>query len=82
MKDEPVNNPRTLDHLLPGQSARVRRVGSRGAIRRRLMDMGVVRGAEIEMLKRAPLGDPIEYRVRGYHLSLRRAEARMIEIEG
>ncbi len=76
-----MNTSRTLDHLMPGQTARVRRVGSAGALRRRLLDMGLVRGAEIEMLKRAPLGDPIEYRVRGYHLSLRQAEARMIEIE-
>lgn len=76
-----MNTSRTLDRLMPGQTARVRRVGSAGALRRRLLDMGLVRGAEIEMLKRAPLGDPIEYRVRGYHLSLRQTEARMIEIE-
>ncbi|CAG1015497.1 Fe(2+) transport protein A [Anaerolineae bacterium] len=71
----------TLDNLKPGQCATVRRVKGEGPIRRRLMDMGIVNGIEIEMLKTAPLGDPIEYQLRGYHLSLRKAEARLIEIE-
>lgn len=71
----------TLDNLKPGQHATVRRVRGEGPIRRRLMDMGIVNGIEIEMLKTAPLGDPIEYQLRGYHLSLRKAEARLIEIE-
>jgi ferrous iron transport protein A len=71
---------RTLDQLRPGQKAVVRKVGGQGAVRRRLMDMGVVNGVEIELVKAAPLGDPLEFRLRGYHLSLRKAEARQIEI--
>ncbi len=71
----------TLDQLRLGQKARVKRVGSQGAVRRRLLDMGIVSGVEIELLKVAPLGDPLEYRLRGYHLSLRKIEAQAIEIE-
>ena len=72
---------RTLDQLLPGQRAIIQRIGGKGAFRRRVMDMGLVSGVEIEMIKAAPLGDPIEYRLKGYHLSLRRAEARVIVVE-
>lgn len=72
---------RTLDQLRPGQKARVKRVGGQGAVRRRLMDMGMVNGVEVELLKAAPLGDPLEYRLRGYYLSLRKSEAQAIEIE-
>ncbi len=72
---------RTLDQLLPGQRAIIQKVGGRGAFRRRMMDMGLVTGAEIEMVKAAPLGDPIEYKIKGYHLSLRRAEARVIVVD-
>lgn len=71
----------TLDRLTPGQRARVQVVGGRGETRRRLMDMGLVSGVEVEMLKTAPLGDPVAYRLRGYQLSLRRAEASLIEVE-
>jgi ferrous iron transport protein A len=71
----------TLDQLAAGQTAMVRKVSGKGAVRRRLLDMGLTRSAEIEMIKTAPLGDPIEYRVRGYNLSLRKSEARMIEVE-
>ena len=70
----------TLDHLALGQPARVKKVGGKGAIRRRLMDMGITRGVEITAVKVSPLGDPIEYRLRGYSLSLRKAEAEMIEV--
>jgi Fe2+ transport system protein FeoA len=72
---------RTLDQLLPGQHAIIKTVGGREAFRRRMMDMGLVAGAEIEMVKTAPLGDPIEYQLKGYPLSLRRAEARVIVVE-
>ena len=72
---------RTLAQLQPGQKARVKKVGGQGAVRRRLMDMGMVSGVEVELLKAAPLGDPLEYRLRGYNLSLRKAEAQVIEIE-
>ncbi len=74
-------NLMTLDQLTTGQSAIVRKIGGEGAVRRRLMDMGISRGIEIEMLKAAPMGDPVEYLVRGYHLSLRRSEAALVEIE-
>lgn len=70
----------TLDQLIPGQSAKVKKVGGQGAVRRRLMDMGITSGVQIAVLKASPLGDPVEYLVRGYHLSLRKAEAQMIEV--
>jgi ferrous iron transport protein A len=70
----------TLDQLPPGQSATVRKLHGTGAIRRRLMDMGILSGTEVATVRTSPLGDPIEYLVRGYHLSLRREEARLIEI--
>ncbi len=76
-----MNERYTLDQLAVGQTARVRKVGGQGAVRRRLMDMGVINGVEIELVKAAPLGDPLEYLLRGYHLSLRKAEAQVIEIE-
>lgn len=71
----------TLDQLTPGSKARIARIGGQGAVRRRLMDMGVVRGVEIELIKAAPLGDPLEFRLLGYHLSLRKSEAQLVEIE-
>lgn len=72
---------RTLDQLGPGQTATVKKIAGERSLRRRIMDMGVTRGVEIAMIKAAPMGDPIEYLVRGYHLSLRRSEAQLIEIE-
>jgi ferrous iron transport protein A len=71
----------TLDQLNRNQVAIIRRVDGQGAIRRRLMDMGLIRGSSIEMVKAAPMGDPIEYLVRGYHLSLRKSEAEMVHID-
>lgn len=71
----------TLDQLEIGQPATIRRVGGAGAVRRRLMDMGLVRGVGIEKVRTAPLGDPVEYVVRGYHLSLRKSEAQLVEVE-
>jgi Fe2+ transport system protein FeoA len=72
------DNATTLDQLAPGQSAKVQKIGGEGAIRRRLLDMGITSGVEIAVVKASPLGDPVEYLVRGYHLSLRKAEAQMI----
>jgi len=72
---------RTLAELEPGQRAVIKRIGGSGAIRRRLMDMGLVGGVVIETLKTAPLGDPMEYKLRGYHLSLRKTEAQLVGIE-
>jgi DtxR family Mn-dependent transcriptional regulator len=70
----------TLDHLSPGQAATVTKIGGKGAIRRRLMDMGITRGVEIRAIKTSPLGDPVEYHLRGYNLSLRKSEAEMVEV--
>jgi Fe2+ transport system protein FeoA len=71
----------TLDKLAPGESGRIIKISGRGAIRRRLVDMGLTTGAVIDMIKISPLGDPVEYRLRGYHLSLRKSEAETIEVE-
>ena len=71
----------TLDQLRPGEKACVKRVSGQGAVRRRLMDMGLVGNVEIELIKAAPMGDPLEYILRGYHLSLRKTEAQMVEVE-
>lgn len=71
----------TLDKLVPGESGRIIKISGRGAIRRRLVDMGLTSGAVIDMVKLSPLGDPVEYRLRGYHLSLRKSEAKTIEVE-
>lgn len=70
----------TLDALPIGAGARVVAIDGAGAVARRLMEMGVVPGAPVSVVKAAPLGDPLEVRVRGYHLALRRAEARTIAV--
>ena len=75
-----MTNKTTLDQLTPGQAATVAKVGGKGPIRRRLMDMGVINGTPIVMVKTSPLGDPVEYKMRGYSLSLRKSEAQMIEV--
>ena len=64
-----------------GNTVKVVRLHGEGAVKRRIMDMGITRGVEIFVRKVAPLGDPIEINVRGYELSLRKADAEMIEIE-
>ena len=71
----------TLKQVKVGQTCTVKRVHGEGALRRRIMDMGITRGAEVHIRKVAPLGDPIEVTVRGYELSLRKADAEMIEVE-
>lgn len=71
----------TLKDARPGETVRVVKVGSAGAVRRRIMDMGITKGVEVRIRKTAPLGDPIEITVRGYELSLRKADAGMIEVE-
>lgn len=72
---------KTLRDTKIGGTARVVKVHGEGAVRRRIMDMGITRGVEIKIIKTAPLGDPLEITVRGYELSLRKADAAMIEIE-
>ena len=72
---------RTLKDVKVGESAILRRLNGEGAVKRRIMDMGITKGVEIYVRKLAPLGDPMELTVRGYELSLRKADAEMIEIE-
>ena len=72
---------KTLGEIKVGQTVRVVKVHGEGAIRRRIMDMGITRGVEIYVRKMAPLGDPMEVFVRGYELSLRKADAGMVEVE-
>lgn len=72
---------KTLRDAKVGETVKVVRVHGEGAIRRRIMDMGVTKGVEVYIRKVAPLGDPIECTVRGYELSLRKADIEMIEVE-
>lgn len=71
---------KTLKDVKCGQTAVVSRLHGSGAVKRRMMDMGITRGTEIFLRKVAPLGDPIELNVRGYELSLRKEDASMIEV--
>lgn len=71
----------TLRDVKVGASCRVLRVNGEGALKRRIMDMGITRGITISVRKVAPLGDPIEINVRNYELSLRKADAELIEVE-
>lgn len=71
----------TLRDIKTGQKATVKKLHGEGAIRRKIMDMGITRGTEILVRKVAPLGDPIEVTVRGYELSLRKADAQLIDVE-
>jgi ferrous iron transport protein A len=70
-----------LDKLKAGQTGTVVRVGGEGPARRRMMDMGLVTWARVKMVRVAPLGDPVEFEVKGYSLSLRKSEARDITVE-
>ncbi|MDR0446337.1 MAG: ferrous iron transport protein A [Oscillospiraceae bacterium] len=71
----------TLREARPGDVVRVAKITGGGAIKRRIMDMGITKGVEITVRKVAPLGDPVEITVRGYELSLRKADAESIETE-
>ena len=71
----------TLNNVAVGSTVRVKKLNGEGAIKRRIMDMGITKGVEIYVRKVAPLGDPFEVTVRGYELSLRKADAEMIEVE-
>ncbi len=71
---------KTLKDARVGDTVTVARINGEGALRRRIMDMGVTRGTEIFVRKVAPLGDPIEVTIRGYELSIRRADAGLIEL--
>ena len=72
---------KTLRQAEIGSTVRVVRLHGEGAVKRRIMDMGITKGVEIFIRKAAPLGDPIEVTVRGYELSLRKADAEMVEVE-
>lgn len=71
----------TLADLRPGQSGKISQINVAGALKRRLMDMGVVTGTTVRVEKVAPLGDPIEVYIKSYSLSLRKSEANKIEVE-
>ena len=71
----------TLKEAKIGQTVTVKKLNGEGAIKRRIMDMGITKGTDVHIRKVAPLGDPIEVTVRGYELSLRKADAEMIEVE-
>ncbi|MDR2719105.1 MAG: ferrous iron transport protein A [Treponema sp.] len=71
----------TLKEIKPGETVRVVKIGGAGPVKRRIMEMGITKGVEIHIRKVAPLGDPVEVTVRGYELSLRKADAELVEIE-
>ncbi len=71
----------TLNRVEVGKTVKVVKLHGEGAVKRRIMDMGITKGVEVTVRKVAPLGDPFELTVRGYELSLRKADAEMIEVE-
>jgi ferrous iron transport protein A len=71
----------TLKAAKPGDTVRVSKVGGGGPVKHRIMEMGITKGVEVYVRKVAPLGDPVEVTVRGYELSLRKADAELIEVE-
>ena len=72
---------KTLKEVACGQTVKVTKLNGEGPVKRRIMDMGITKGVEVFVRKVAPLGDPIEVTVRGYELSLRKADAEMIEVQ-
>ena len=72
---------KTLRESKVGDTVRVVKLHGEGAVKRRIMDMGLTKGVDVQVRKVAPLGDPIEVTVRGYELSIRKADAEMIEVE-
>lgn len=72
---------KTLKQATVGETVKVVKLHGEGAIKRRIMDMGLTKGVEVYVRKVAPLGDPVEITVRGYELSLRKADAEMVEVE-
>ena len=72
---------KTLKDVKIGETVRVTKVGGEGALKRRIMDMGITKGVSIKVMKVAPLGDPVEITVRGYELTLRKADCEKIEVE-
>ena len=72
---------KTLKDLKTGEKGIIKKIKVNGAVHRRLSDMGFIRGVCVEMIKPAPLGDPLQFKLRGYHLSLRKSEASEVVIE-
>lgn len=72
---------RTLRESKVGDTVRVVKLHGEGAVKRRIMDMGLTKGVDVQVRKVAPLGDPIEVNVRGYELSIRKADAEMVEVD-
>ncbi len=72
---------KTLKYVRVGETAVVKRLHGEGPVRRRIMDMGITKGVQLQVRKVAPLGDPMELNLRSYELSLRKADAEMIEVE-
>jgi ferrous iron transport protein A len=81
MNKESTNVPEsdiTLDQIKPGTTVKVAHIRGKGATRRRILDMGIVPGAEVKVIRKAPMGDPIEFEVKGYNLSMRKTEAALV----
>jgi ferrous iron transport protein A len=76
-----ANESKTLKNAAVGATVKVKKLTGDGPVKRRIMDMGITKGVEVYVRKVAPLGDPVEVTVRGYELSLRKADAEMIVIE-
>lgn len=72
---------KTLKEVKPSETAKVVKIHGEGVLRKRIMEMGITKGCEVEVVKVAPLGDPIEVIIRGYDLSIRKADAELIEVE-
>ena len=72
---------KTLREVSCGETVTVKKLSGEGPVKRRIMDMGITKGVDVYVRKVAPLGDPVEITVRGYELSLRKADAEMIEVE-
>ncbi|MDO5132133.1 MAG: FeoA family protein [Eubacteriales bacterium] len=72
---------KTLRDVKIGETAKVKKLHGEGAVKRRIMDMGITKGVEVYVRKVAPLGDPVEVTVRGYELSIRKEDAAMVEVE-
>ncbi len=81
LTDRGSRNMNTLRDVKIGHTVKVKKLHGEGPVKRRIMDMGITKGVEIYVRKMAPLGDPMELNVRGYALSLRKADAEMIEVE-
>ena len=80
-KQADYQGKKTLKEIAVGQTVTVKRLHGEGPVKRRIMDMGITKGVSVYVRKVAPLGDPVEVTVRGYELSLRKADAEMIEVE-